>query len=372
MSVTRRKDRKCWMVHIKYKHPDGTVEHIRRKSPVNTRRGAERYERDIRQALLDGTFERKEEIKEIPTLGEFAKEFIENYATVHNKRSEVISKQGNLKRYLIPAWGHLRLDKIRVRNIDQLKYDILKRGLSPKTINNTLATLSKMLHYAEDLEIIDYIPRIRHLRVPDTEFDFLTFDEADRLLKAADYNPEWRGMIFFAIKTGLRWGELSELRWSDIDLVERRMRVQRNFSRGEVTDRKNRTAYTLPLSPDTVEFLKNHRHLKGELVFCKEDGGRHIHRRGDVAIKRACRKAGLRLIGWHTLRHTFASHLAMRERSLLEIKELLGHKDIKSTIRYAHLMPEKKHEAIAVLDDPAPLKDHHRITKPVLESKESK
>ena len=64
--------------------------------------------------------------------------------------------------------------------------------------------------------------------------------------------------------------------------------------------------------------------------------------------------AKLRKIHWHTLRHTFASHLAMHGRSLLEIKELLGHKDIKSTLRYAHLMPEHNKIAVAVLDEPAP------------------
>ncbi len=68
-------------------------------------------------------------------------------------------------------------------------------------------------------------------------------------------------------------------------------------------------------------------------------------------MKRCCRKAGLREIGWHCLRHTFASHLASQGRSLLEIKELLGHEDIKSTLIYAHLMPERKHEAVAALDD---------------------
>jgi site-specific recombinase XerD len=59
----------------------------------------------------------------------------------------------------------------------------------------------------------------------------------------------------------------------------------------------------------------------------------------------------LREIGWHKLRHTFGSHLAMRGRSLLEIKELMGHRDISSTLRYAHLMPERKHEAVAALDE---------------------
>ena len=58
---------------------------------------------------------------------------------------------------------------------------MLKRNLSPKTVNNALAVLSKMLRYAEDIEILDKVPRVKMLKVPKPDFDFLTFEEADRL-----------------------------------------------------------------------------------------------------------------------------------------------------------------------------------------------
>lgn len=241
--------------------------------------------------------------------------------------------------------------------IERLKADLLKQGLSPKTIKNVLGTLGKMLSYAQEMGIISEVPRIRHLPVPKSEIVFLKPDELETLLRAASYNKEWHDMIFFAARTGLRYGELCELRWKDVDLDARTIRVSRSFTRGEVTDRKNRCAYTVPLSLQTVAMLKQRRqlrHLKGNsLVFCKPGGGRHIHRRADVALKRCCRKAGLREIGWHKLRHTFASHLAARGRSIQEIEELLGHKDIQSTMIYAHLMPGQKHDAVAVLDQPS-------------------
>jgi site-specific recombinase XerD len=68
---------------------------------------------------------------------------------------------------------------------------------------------------------------------------------------------------------------------------------------------------------------------------------------------RACKKAGLRMIGWHVLRHTFASHLAMRGVPLKAVQELLGHATIEMTMRYAHLAPTVKREAVAQLDLPA-------------------
>ena len=69
---------------------------------------------------------------------------------------------------------------------------------------------------------------------------------------------------------------------------------------------------------------------------------------------RACRNAGLRKVGWHTLRHTFASHLAMRSVPLVKIQKLMGHKTIEMTLRYAHLCPDTVREAVQVLDEPAP------------------
>lgn len=68
------------------------------------------------------------------------------------------------------------------------------------------------------------------------------------------------------------------------------------------------------------------------------------------ALPRACRKAGLREVGWHTLRHTYASHLAMLGVPLKMIQELLGHSTMEMTMRYAHLAPDVKKQAVQLLD----------------------
>jgi integrase len=357
MSV-RRDNRKTktgtkgvWVVDIVAQLPNGTEVRERKQSSRWSRREAEAYERQLLFSIVSGTYQRKEDRKEIPTLDAFSKEFIESYAKVHNKPNEVRSKLGNLRRYLLPALGKKRLNDIKVRDVEKLKGQILGKGLSPKTVNNALATLGKMLRYAEEIEIIDKVPRIRLLKAPTADFDFLTFGESKQLLDAAKYNPEWHAMIFIALRTGLRYGELSELRWTDVDLKNGRLMVRRSYSHGHVTTPKSGRQREIPLSDQTVAFLKKHRHLKSELVFCKEDGGRHIHRRGDVALKRCCRYAGLRKIGWHTLRHTFASHLAMKGVSLKSIQELLGHATMEMTMRYAHLSPEVNKTAVATLDD---------------------
>ncbi len=241
---------------------------------------------------------------------------------------------------------------------------MLGKKLSPKTINNALAVLSKMLRYAEEIEIIKKVPRIRMLKICNTKFDFLDFDEAERLLEAAKYNPEWYRIIFFGIRTGLRFGEISELRWSDVNIKIGRMMIRRSFYKGEITTPKGGRERELPLSSQTVELLKQHHHQKGQIVFCKTDGERRSYSTVRDGLELCCKKAGLRRITPHVLRHTFASHLAMKGVPIKTIQELLGHATIDMTMRYAHLSPEVKREGVNLLDSAPEALRHHSVTKP--------
>jgi integrase len=113
---------------------------------------------------------------------------------------------------------------------------------------------------------------------------------------------------------------------------------------------KSGRAREVPLSPETVKALKQHRHLRGELVFCTDAGRMFRKNETKHPLWRACKRAGLRLIGWHALRHTFASHLTMRGVPLKAIQELLGHATIEMTMRYSHLSPEVRRDAVIMLD----------------------
>jgi len=86
----------------------------------------------------------------------------------------------------------------------------LAAGLKPKSLNNHLTMLRKALSVTVDWELLSHVPKVRWLKGPQPEFDFLTFEEAERFLDAAD--PEWRPMFTLALRTGLRIGELRALR----------------------------------------------------------------------------------------------------------------------------------------------------------------
>ena len=109
----------------------------------------------------------------------------------------------------------------------------------------------------------------------------------------------------------------------------------------------------IPLGIEVRTALKEHRHLRGPLVFCDMNGELLGTVDTRLPLWRACKKAGLRQIGWHALRHSFASHLVMRGASLKAVQELLGHSSIQMTMRYAHLAPEVVNETVRLLDAPS-------------------
>lgn len=332
----------------------------------NTRVGAAEAElREVNRVLNTGVAKVvAPPKKEVPTVEAFSKVFLE-VAELKNKQSSVESKETIVRVHLVPRIGTLRLDQIDYAVIEDLKLALskspignaerrpgspVKRTLSWKTINNCLTVLRRMLEVARKRGLIDRVPEVEWLRGDKPEFDFLDFEEAERLVAGAE--DEWRAMLLVALRTGMRLGELLGLRWQDVDLVAGRLVVERNIVRGKIGSPKSGRSREIALGDEVLAALKGHRHLRGESVFC-DVSGRPL-RKGELRhpLRRACARAGLRPIGWHVLRHTFASHLAMRGAPLKAVQELLGHATIQMTMRYAHLSPDVARDAVRLLDAP--------------------
>lgn len=151
----------------------------------------------------------------------------------------------------------------------------------------------------------------------------------------------------------MRIGELTALKWSDVDLVKKVLTVNRNAYKRVLSDSpKNGKSRDIPLSDLAVETLKAQRlrsALRGEFVFSDSEGA-FVNFYCTRTMDRVCRRAGLRKIGWHALRHTFASHLVMLGVPLKVVQELLGHSSMDMTLRYAHLAPATVNTSIQLLD----------------------
>jgi len=335
----------------------------------NTRAGAEQAERLAIARVLNTGKAKAEPINpgpEVPTVAEFSKIYIEA-SKVQNKRSSWEGKQTMLKCHILPRLGKLRLDQVTYAVIEDFKIALANtpignaerrkdaplpdRKLSPKTINNVLTCLRRMLSIARKRGVIAVVPEVEWLKAPRGDFDFLDFAEAERLVEGA--GGEWRTMILLGLKTGMRQGEMLALRWQDVDLVAGRLVVKQNYVRGELGTPKSGKPREIPLSDDLRTALKAQRHLRGQYVFCDLDGKLLTKGMAKAPLWSACKKAGLRLIGWHVLRHTFASHLTMRGAPLKAVQELLGHSTIQMTMRYAHLGPEIVRDAVQLLDQKA-------------------
>ncbi|MFO7565203.1 MAG: tyrosine-type recombinase/integrase [Enhygromyxa sp.] len=368
MTVRKRKWRdkqarqhEKWMIHIEHTWPDGRKQTIRKVSPVQTKRGAEQYERELRLQLVSGQW--KEEVKKVPTLAEFAEEFL-GYQRTLNKPDTMASKEGILRRCLIPAFGKCRLDAIDERVIDAYKVEALARAThrgpttNPQTVNQQLKLLGRMLRTARKWKVIREVPEITLLKLRKSDFDFLTFEEADAFLAgAAEHLPDWHPFMVVGIRTGLRVGEMVALRWrEDVDFKRGRLRVQQSHSaKNGFTTTKNDKPRDVPLTWDALEALRvqHGRSGDGELVFPGDtEDGVLTRTITNSRIAKVAKAIGMRHIHNHVLRHTFASHAAMRGIPLRQIQEWLGHATITMTMRYAHLAEGSGDELIQRLAPP--------------------
>jgi len=354
VSVRQRswKDKKgrmqsSWQVHVCFPKPDGQVREIRRASPVNTRRGAEEYERQLRTRLLDGSFERPDKAPEVVTVAQFSDRFLE-WSEVNNKPSTVYAKRIVVRQHLLPIFGTFQLDAVRFAAIEAYKAKKLREKFSAKSINNHLAVLGKLLNLAAEMGEVEHVPRVKGLRVEKTGFNFLDFEEAERFLDVAE--TEWSVLLLVALRTGLRVGELLALKWEDVDLKVGRLVVRRTLWNGQEGSPKSGRAREVPLGDEVLRALQGHRHLRAR-VFCHEDGSPFTHSELKDIVPRTCRRAGLaKRLTMHDLRHTFASHLTMRGVTPVAVKELLGHADLTTTMRYAHLAPSITRDAVQLLN----------------------
>jgi len=218
--------------------------------------------------------------------------------------------------------------------------NLRSKKVKPATVYQELALLRRMFNVAiREWEWIKDNPVARlsfSVGNKNARDRWLTLEEEGRLLEQAT-NPRWlRTLRMVALHTGMRRGEILGLEWPSVDLNRRAIMVQRS---------KNGEKRIIPMSATLLNTLQGAkvRGIAGKVFPVSVRSLR-------VAFDGALKKAGIENCHFHDLRHTFATRLVQNGVDLYKVKELLGHKSITMTMRYAHHYPESLRGSFEVLD----------------------
>jgi integrase len=313
----------------------------------------------------------------VPTLEDFLNKHYLDWATENQK-----SGATNTRR-LLSSFSEMtdtRIDRITAWQVDKWKTNRKKSGTAPATINRDVLMLKAALNKAVEWKLMESNPvasvkplkganqkRVRYLSPDEEKRLFKTLKDREEEIRSKRQSANtWRSernlgclpeipknqfadhllpMVLISIHTGLRFGELTSLTWNDVLLTDLPyLTVQAAYSKSHKTRH-------VPLNETGTNALKKWRYQSNDvtgLVFPSPTGGKL----GSVktAWLKALKKAKISDFKWHDLRHHFASKLVMAGVDLNTVRELLGHSSIDMTLRYAHLAPEHKATAVALLD----------------------
>jgi len=254
------------------------------------------------------------------------------------------------KNHIKAVLGNVKLKDISPLLIEKLKRDLHKKNLSSKTIHHCLTLIGSIYRKAVTWNLYSGpIPtdEVKFPKKDNKRVRFLGYEESHRLLEALkEVSIQVHDQALISIHCGLRFGEIAKLIWADIDLDNGIIQVKDAKS-------GDRQAYiTEPVKDVLVRLNEQNSYNSNNLIFQSKNGKRQIHI--SSTFYRKVKELGFnddtldsrQRVCFHTLRHTFASWLALDKTSLYEIMELMGHKDIKMTQRYAHLMPSVKKKAV--------------------------
>jgi integrase len=284
--------------------------------------------------IVEGRFLDKKKNEKVK-FEDFAKEFLSLHSKPNKKSWQ--SDYYNLKN-ITPFFRGRNLYEITVHDIEKYKAERSKL-VKPATVNRDLATIKTTFNKAVEWRKLEESPAkpVKFLREPGGRLRYLEKEEIQKLL--SNCSDRIKPILTLAIFTGMRRGEILKLKWHDID-----------YQRGIIylLDTKNgakREVFMNDLVKNALIGVR--KHPESPYVFCDKNG-RPYH---DIrkSFYTALEKSGIISFRFHDLRHTFASQLVMSGVDINTVRELLGHKDIRMTLRYSHLSQDYKRRAVDIL-----------------------
>lgn len=258
---------------------------------------------------------------------------------IHVKPRTFIDYKGQCLLHIVPFFGSYSIETINSETISDFMI-YLKSTKSNKTINKLVERLSHIIDWCiseYNLSIKNPVKSIKKLKVDNARERFLSKQEIETLLNTAKLHHNKEVYLFFvlALSTGGRLNSIRNIKLEDISFDDGTVKMQ---------DFKNNTKYTAFLTQLAKDALKNY---KDNIIFKTPE--RTITRAmqgilNDLFNKNIDKNDRKNRVVIHSIRHTFASHLAIQGTPIHIIQKLLNHKDIKMTMRYSHLLPSSGKE----------------------------
>jgi integrase len=279
--------------------------------------------------------------------------FIDHLESVGRKPSTVGEYRSCLRVHLEPFFADQALDKSTPAHIEAYIAAKRREEKATKSILNHLGLLHSIFAFAQrrGLASANPVKLVDRPQRPGATPDirFLDEDELQGLLRAVpedDRGLTERTLYLTAAMTGLRQGELLALRWRDIDWPAGRIRVRQSYVRGQFgAPKSRRSTRSVPMADrvaGAIDLHFKHSLFQGdeELVFGHPHTGAPLDRsRLLKRFKAAARRARLRDVRFHDLRHTFGTRMAAAGIALRTLQEWMGHRDFKTTLIYADYQP---------------------------------
>jgi integrase len=276
--------------------------------------------------------EEKKAARSVPTFEDFIEQQYLPY--IRSYKRSWADDVGLLKNHLLPRFGRLHLDEITRQDIQKMHHERRAAGAAPGSANRLLI----LTRYAFNLALKWEVPGLKSnpcngvplMEENNKKERYLSAEEAKRLYEAVcrSENEMLRYIVPMLILTGARKREVLDSRWEDFDIGRRIWRIPMS---------KSGKARHVPLADGALSILSAlPRHDGVPWAFANPDTGKpyvSIFYAWDTARK----KANLADVRLHDLRHSFASLLINQGRTLYEVQHLLGHTQVKTTQRYAHL-----------------------------------
>lgn len=323
-----------WQIDTSYKG-------IRIRELVATEEMAEKELRKI-QTLIDENRYLEMKRRSKMTLGQFAKRYLQ---WCENERQKAFEDKSKRLTRMVHFFGEdILLSDVDVETLEgykahRLSHPGMRGQIRPATINRDIANFKHLLSKAVEWGVLteNIGMKVKLLKVQNQSLRYLSGPELESLLGAA--SRYLKSLIILAVNTGLRKSELLRLKWTDI-----------NFRTGyiELLDQKNGEMSYIPMNKGVKETLRKiPRRLDSPYIFSKKNG------QPPVDIKyhfyKGLKQSGIPHCNFHSLRHTFASHLCMSGVDLPTIRELMRHKSYAMTLRYAHLSNQHTQKAVDTL-----------------------